>query len=790
MASPVEVPAFLGLFGVTCAVALVFLGIGFFVYWRRPRDVRAVIFFIMTLCAAATFTNGSLMQVESAVSRGISTPQETLNQLAPALFFAAAGVFFAPLVLHLALVFPKRRPVLARGQTLWLWIYGYPVLLVVITTLAFAAMSGLMHLRVQKTAPGGTYATILAIALGLCALTAVIRTVLSIRRRGWREGIVERPFASVFTVVTLVLVFAIGAAQFQDKAALPVFFTVGAMLAVFAVIVSFAAYPLATFIALYRSYRESSVEERQQVKWPLWGTMIAVGIRVLLAVLGGGFQLLLTFGLGLTVPSLVIMLPEVIGKLGYLLIPLSFAFAILKYRLMNIDVIIRRTVLYSILSAVVFGIYVALVAGIGTLVVKFTAVKSQTMIVGSTIVVGLIAIPLRNRLQQMVDRNLFRERRDFALALRNISSAIGVSDLQTFLQKAAEQLQRAVQNRFALLALRSESHYVAAAKVGIADELLGRVQIPIAELPEIDPENAPALRRLGTSLVLPLRAHGDTLGFMALGGRLSDQEFGTDDLQFLAAAAQQIALGIENDRLRSEEADFAQARAMQQILLPKHFPKLDGFGISGMWQPARSVGGDYFDTIALGDGRVAVCIADVAGKGMPAALLMANLQAAVKATAASDLGPAQLCERVKRVVANNLAGGTFITFFYGVVDAASRTFAYSNAGHNPPILVRDDGTVERLTTGGPALCRLFRDEAHGGGTVTLGRGDRLVLFTDGASEARRGEEEFGEERLASVIADNRFLPADALQAAIAGAITGFTGGNLADDLTLVVVAAE
>jgi serine phosphatase RsbU (regulator of sigma subunit) len=104
--------------------------------------------------------------------------------------------------------------------------------------------------------------------------------------------------------------------------------------------------------------------------------------------------------------------------------------------------------------------------------------------------------------------------------------------------------------------------------------------------------------------------------------------------------------------------------------------------------------------------------------------------------------------------------------------------------------MRDDGTAERLTTGGPALCRLFRDEPHAGGVVQLNSGDRLVLFTDGASEARRGEEEFGEERLTSVIAGNRFLPADALQAAIAGAITGFTGGNLDDDLTLVVVAAE
>jgi sigma-B regulation protein RsbU (phosphoserine phosphatase) len=358
------------------------------------------------------------------------------------------------------------------------------------------------------------------------------------------------------------------------------------------------------------------------------------------------------------------------------------------------------------------------------------------------------------------------------------------------LQKAAEEVQQGVQTRFVLIALRSETHYGAAAKVGISDEILRTLQIPLAELPEETPERAPALQRLGTALVLPLREHGETLGFLALGTKLSDQELGTDDVQFLGAAAQQIALGIENVRLRSEEEDYAQARAMQQILLPTNFPRLEGYGISGMWQPARSVGGDYFDTISLGEGKVAVCIADVAGKGMPAALMMANLQAAVKATAGPDVAPAQLCERVKRVVTGNLSGGTFITFFYGVLDAATRTFAYSNAGHNPPIVVRADGSIERLSTGGSALGRLFREERHSGDSTPLRSGDRIVLFTDGASEARRGDEEFGEERLASVITANRHLPAAALQNAIAAAIATFSGGNLDDDLTLVVVAAE
>jgi serine phosphatase RsbU (regulator of sigma subunit) len=789
--APTEIPVFLFLFGVTCAVALVFLGIGFFVYWRRPADARAVIFYVMTLCAAASFTNGALTQVESASTRGLTGPDMAMGQIAPLLLVVGVGAFFAPLLLHLALVFPKRRPVLARGRSLWGWIYGYPAVMIACGCLFLGMTSGLMYFdHTKKEAMAKLFVKSIGIGLGAAAVIALVWLVLSIRRRGWREGVLQHPFATIIGTLGLLMGITAVATVLQGKMKGPLFAAGASMLAVFVIILSFAAYPVSTFVSLYRSYKESNLEERQQVKWPLWGTMIAVGGRIVLGIIGGAIGMLMTFRSDVGIPGMALILPEVIGKVIYLIIPLAFAFAIMKYRLMNIDVIIRRTVLYSIFSAIVLVVYVALVAGVGTLVVHFTAVKSQTMIIASTIVVGLIAIPLRNKLQGMVEKNLFRERRDVATALRGISSAIGEGDAPTFLRQCAERIQQTVQSRFVLVALRGETHYTAAAKVGIADEILGSFRMAVSDLPQTAPESATALQRLGTALVVPVRTHESVLGFVALGAKLSDQDFDEEERQFLDAAAQQIALGVENTRLRTEEGEYAQARAMQQILLPKSFPTIDGFRISGMWQPARSVGGDYFDTIAIGPGKVAVCIADVAGKGMPAALLMANLQAAVKATAAPDVDPGQLVDKVKRVVGQNLAGGKFISFFYGVVDAATGTFTYSNAGHNPPILVRDDGTIERLGEGGPALCRLFAEEPHASAAVPLRPGDRLVLFTDGASEARRAGEDFGEERLAEVVAANRHLSAEPLQTTIAEAIAAFSAGEPEDDLTLVVVSAE
>ena len=336
--------------------------------------------------------------------------------------------------------------------------------------------------------------------------------------------------------------------------------------------------------------------------------------------------------------------------------------------------------------------------------------------------------------------------------------------------------------------MRRATEFVASAKVGIADEVIGRLRMPVDAVSFSDRSVPEGLKRLGTEFVVPIATQRQPKGLLALGSRLSDEEFSPADVEFILAAASQIALGIENVRLRDEEADFEQAKSMQQILLPKSIPQLPGFEITGLWQPAKSVGGDYFDVLQLGAGRVGLCIADVAGKGMPAALLMANLQAAVKGSATRDAAPSAVCERVKQIVSGNLAGGKFISFFYGVLDEPTRTLTYCNAGHNPPIVARSGASIERLMTGGPAICRLFQDAVHQQGTIELQPGDRVVLFTDGVSEARRGEDEFGEDRLIEFIIAHRGLSAHDLESRILSRLGEYTAGDFSDDVTMVIVA--
>jgi sigma-B regulation protein RsbU (phosphoserine phosphatase) len=202
------------------------------------------------------------------------------------------------------------------------------------------------------------------------------------------------------------------------------------------------------------------------------------------------------------------------------------------------------------------------------------------------------------------------------------------------------------------------------------------------------------------------------------------------------------------------------------------------------------VGGDCFDVISFGPTRAGISIADVVGKGMPAALLMSNLQAAVRAFATGVADPAELCHQINRILCGNIAEGRFITFFYCVIDAEEGRLTYANAGHFPPVLARADGRIERLSSGGPVL-GVLPDAQYEQGDLTIQSGDRVVLFTDGLTEARNDlDEEFGEPELIARIQQNLACSAPALQARLAESVTAFAGGRFQDDATLIVMAAE
>ena len=241
---------------------------------------------------------------------------------------------------------------------------------------------------------------------------------------------------------------------------------------------------------------------------------------------------------------------------------------------------------------------------------------------------------------------------------------------------------------------------------------------------------------------------------------------------------------------QEQEREIAEAKAIQEKLLPREIRQMPGFEIASAWQSARLVGGDYFDILPLDEKTLGICIADVAGKGMPAALLMSNLQAAVRGLSSPSLAPNLLCSRLNSIVYRNTDSDRFITFFYAQLDGATRRLDYVNAGHNAPFVVRSDGSHERLREGG-AVLGIFAARNYQMGSAQLAPGDRVILFTDGVTEAsNRAGEEFGEARLLGLLTDQRTLSADQLQAKILAVVTEFTGGRWQDDATLLVLAVS
>lgn len=264
-----------------------------------------------------------------------------------------------------------------------------------------------------------------------------------------------------------------------------------------------------------------------------------------------------------------------------------------------------------------------------------------------------------------------------------------------------------------------------------------------------------------------------------------------DNRQLVSTLRQEIEAGRALRRqLELEQREMEDARRIQRKLLPTTVPQIEGWEITASWQPASGVGGDCYDVIAFSPTRLAVTVADVVGKGFPAALLMSNLQAAVRAFASDVVRPAELCQQVNRILCGNIAEGRFISFFYCVVDTDDGTVTYANAGHYWPILARANGEVERLTNGG-AVLGVFTDAVYAQGRVAVHSGDRLVLFTDGITEARSvDDEEYTEERLIAEVVEHRTCSAPALQARLANSVAAFTGGRFQDDATLIVLAAD
>lgn len=347
--------------------------------------------------------------------------------------------------------------------------------------------------------------------------------------------------------------------------------------------------------------------------------------------------------------------------------------------------------------------------------------------------------------------------------------APGVDPADIRLSKAI--VQQVVERRNGVLLIDTESD----AELGTADSI--------------------RLHGITSCMAAPLFVDEKVIGLVYLEARLGRKSFTEDDLRLLTSVANTAAMKIENLRLQEESAakqrierEMALAWDIQKRLLPERAPEVPMTELLGRTIPSRTVSGDYYDFFVRPDNAVDVVVADVSGKGMGASILAASVQAAFQVWAAEFYPPDRLCSRLNDLVFRRTSPEKFITAFAALYDPETGGVIFTNAGHNPGLLVRAGGTVERLAAHGPPL-GLFAGRAYGSGSITLGPGDLLVLYSDGFTEASNAdEEEFGLDRLVDAVLPSRGKPLPDVEADITAALAGFVGPTpYADDRTLVLL---
>ncbi|MFI5180436.1 MAG: SpoIIE family protein phosphatase [Thermoanaerobaculia bacterium] len=507
------------------------------------------------------------------------------------------------------------------------------------------------------------------------------------------------------------------------------------------------------------------------------------------------------------------------GVVPMALIPLSFAFAIVRFRLFDVNVIIRKSLVYAVLTAIVTGIYaLALVTG-NALLSSFSSV-AVTSSPAFAFVFGLAVVllfdPLRRRAQNVVDRVFFRDRADFQQAILDMSRSV-VSQLERdkirelMTGRTAELLRltsldllvpRATDGAF------TDPHGEGAAILPMGSRLpqiLTREAAPV-RLADLDPRGldeasirfagAEAMR--GVTWLVPVATRGKLLGLLAVGPKRSEEELSREDLDHLTTIANQGALGLEAAGLHEQltrraemERDLEIARDIQISLFPRRLPVRAGTEFFGVSRPARVVGGDFYDFLELGRGdeRLAIVLGDVSGKSIPAALLMVAAKEIVYARAMSDPDPATVFREANRRL-YEIKRRMFVSLGYFLYDSRALSLTYALGGQPTPLLVRRGaGAVELPVPRNRLPLGAFRDVPYDAASAYLSPGDLLFFYTDGLNEAMSADGTlYGDERLKASLVRHASLPLAELADELLEDVRQFTlGTEQYDDETFVLM---
>ncbi|HEX2443182.1 MAG TPA: SpoIIE family protein phosphatase [Vicinamibacterales bacterium] len=523
-------------------------------------------------------------------------------------------------------------------------------------------------------------------------------------------------------------------------------------------------------------------------------------------------------------PAFWIWAPTV---LALFLIPLSFAYAVVRYRVLEIPVLLKRSARYLLVQRG-FVVLLFLLSAAATI---FLAIELPLVLPArwqSAGPIGLVAgaglgvalawggSRLHRRFTERIDRAFFRNAYDARRILEDLAMRAGRAAGREELAAAlAQSIDEALHPTSLTIYLERDGDSL---ETFHGEPAPGLRRLP-RNSPDLDVlalEGGPvvqgrngdrarsfgALAALQAECVSPMLGRDERIaGLLALGPRLSEEPYSNEDRRLLATVCNQAGLALDSISLAERIAERMEverrsareleiAKEVQRGLLPRRPPTMTTLECAGACLQARSVGGDYYDFLDLGEGRLGIVLADISGKGISAALLMANLQAYVRSSYAVARDDPAFLHSLNDYLFDASPSSRYATLFLGRYEEGSRRLRYANCGHNPPLVMRADGAVEWLPPTAPVV-GLFDRWSCELADLVIGPGDTLVLYTDGITDAIDDAGEFfGEERLVEWVRRNRQLAASALLKTIIDAVTQFTGTVQEDDLTLVIAKGQ
>jgi len=559
---------------------------------------------------------------------------------------------------------------------------------------------------------------------------------------------------------------------------------------------------------LIRNYRSTSVKlEKRQIRLVLLGAAPGLSIYTLV---------LWTF---VIFPNWMMYMPVVyriliinVIFLFVLAVPVSLGIAIGKYRLLHVEGRIRRGTRFLAVNIALLALFAGVLWAVGDLLLDNIGIDSQAPILILGIALAFSFMGLQRRVRVKIEEYFYPERVKLRKLLKDfLANSMMRPEGETFWHELEEKLADGLSAEKIYPVIRIDGKGFFSGDMteptpfSLGDDFVRRLELKDNPLffdemiasgkIVLSPEQRDWFIKRKSAILLPLVTTSGLLGFLVISSKTNGEDFTAEELEMLQSFSTQTALVAENlellgEKLQKEklEEQLRVARSIQQGLLPQKIPTVPGLDIAPLIKFCLDVAGDYYDVIQLNDGRMVLSIGDVSGKGVGAALLMANLQASLRTTQAMGARLYESASKINRIVYENTPPEMFITFFMLCVDPVRKCIRYVNAGHNPPFLIKRDGSVKTLTKGG-LLFGVLEEVIYEEGEIQLENDDIILMYTDGVSEAMdESEEEFGEQRIAALASRNRILSLPDLLSLIERSVSHFHGSSdYSDDFTLLAV---